>query len=168
MGPVARAAHILRGYDPLEAAWYEQERRSTKGCISTFQRETSLTDLNGPHSYLLDDKLAFAHVMRGAELPHPELFGFAHRGAWRWLDEGRDRALAAMARGDAVVVKPTFGRKGQSVEFVRAPGALDVAPDGDVIATSFVQQADYADRIFARSLNTIRILSVVPRDGLRW
>jgi glutathione synthase/RimK-type ligase-like ATP-grasp enzyme len=165
MGPVARAAHILRGYHPLEAAWYEQERRSTRGCISTFERETSLTDLNGPHGYLLDNKLAFAHVMRSAGLPHPDLFAFAHGRAWHWLDDGRAKALAGMARGEAVVVKPTFGRKGQSVQFLRTPVALDAAPTQDVIATGFVQQADYAQRIFAGSLNTIRILSVIPRDG---
>ncbi len=165
MGAAARTAHILRGYHPLEAAWYEQERRTTQGCISTFQRETSLTDLNGPHGYLLDNKLAFAHVMRGAGLPHPELFAFAHEGAWRWLDDGRARALAALGRGEAVVVKPTYGRKGQSVEFVRTPDALDAARAQDAIATSFVQQAGYAARIFAGSLNTIRILSVIPHGG---
>lgn len=165
MSPVARITHILRGYHPLEAAWYEQERHSTQGCISTFERETSLTDLNGPHGYLLDNKLAFAHVMRGAGIPHPETFGFAHEGAWHWPDHGRAKALAAMERGEAVVVKPTFGRKGQSVEFIRAPAELEAARAQDVIATSFVRQAPYAERIFAGSVNTIRVLSVIPRDG---
>lgn len=167
MGAIQRAGHMLRGYDPLEASWYAQVRpsRPTLGCISTFQRETSLGRLNGPHAYLLNDKLIFAHLMRSAGLPHSDLFAFTHHGMWEWIDDGRTKALARLECGEAVVVKPISGRKGQSIEFIRSPEALTATPARNVIATSFVRQADYAARIHPGSLNTIRILSVTGRDG---
>lgn len=160
-----RLRHIIRGYHPLEASWYEQVRGSTEGCVSNYHRETGFTGLNGEHGYLLGNKLVFAHVMNNAGFPHPRVFGFTHRGTWHWLGDGRSGLAEALASGGRAVVKPVNGRKGASIEFIAEISALDVPRPEDVLVSAFVQQADYAARIFPGSLNTIRVLTVVTDGG---
>lgn len=161
--PMARRLrHVLDGYHPLEASWYEQAHGTARGFISNFERETSLTQLNGEHGYLLGNKLVFAHVMARLGIPHPAVFGFSHGPAWHWLGDGARRCADALAAGEPVVVKPTNGRKGASIEFLSESPALRPARTEDVIATAFVRQDAYAARIFPGALNTVRVLTVIP------
>lgn len=165
MPMVRRVRHLLCGYHPLEGSWYDQVHGSTDGCISNFERETAFSGLNGPHGYLLGNKLIFSQLMAGSGFPHPRVFGFTHASRWTWLHDGEQVLRASLAAGEQAVIKPTSGRKGASIEFISSLDALAMERAHDVIVTPLVGQADYAARIFSDSLNTIRILTVIPEDG---
>lgn len=160
-----RARDVLAGYDPLEASWYRQARGHTDGCVSNFHREEFLRGVNGYFGHVLDNKHLFALAMRALGLPHPELFGHARSGTWRWTPGGRDALERTLAMNGRVVVKPSGGKKGQGVRLLARIDELDQLPADDVIATSFVAQAGYAAAIHAASLNTIRVLTLRPRPG---
>jgi len=160
VGTWTQIRDVLAGYTPLERSLYRRSHGTSAGCTSTYERDTRLAGLNGEHGYLLGNKLLFAHAMRSAGFPHPELFGFTHEGVWRWLDGGRQRLESRLDRGERIVVKPVNGRKGTAIEFVSDARALEAARPVDVLATAFVQQAPYAADIFGGSVNTVRVVTV--------
>jgi hypothetical protein len=161
-----RVRYLFQGYHPLEASWYHQAHGSTEGCISNFHRETGLFGLNAEHAYVLGNKLVFSYLMTAVGAPHPRIFGYTHHSRWHWLADGEAALQGALADGTTVVVKPIRGKKGASIEFIRAAAELHAPRGDDVLVSSYVRQAEYAARIFAGSLNTVRILTVIPSDGV--
>lgn len=162
MPATERARHIVRGFDPLEGSWYDQAGVDKTLCLSNAHRETLLHGLNGHRAVFLDSKLAFAHAMAGAGLPHPALFGHSHRGRWHWLGAGEAGFAASIAANGRGVLKPDYGKKGQSILFVDRWTPGTPPPRDELMATEFVRQADYAAAIFPGSLNTIRLVTVNP------
>jgi hypothetical protein len=157
-----RLSYVLRGHNPLEAEWYEQLHGSLDGCVSKFDRETTLSLLNGDHSYLLSSKLVFGFAMKGAGFPHPEIYGYTSQGAWHFPDGAEQRLRHVLATGGCAVVKPITGSLGNSIDFIRDMSELDKRYPEDMLVSAFVQQAPYAATIYPGSLNTIRILTVTP------
>lgn len=159
-----RARYLLKGHNPLEAAWYEQVHGSLDGCVSKFNRETKLSLLNGDHSYLLSSKLVFGFLLKGMGFPHPEIFGYTSSGIWHFPTNGKDRLREVLASGESAVVKPITGSLGNSIEFIRDIAELDKMYPEDVLVTAYVKQANYSAAIYPGSLNTIRILTIVPNN----
>ena len=133
------------------------------------------------------DKVVFSAVM-GAHVRVPEIVAIIARG--RICPTGTDldvrdakSLISHCERANGVFLKPARGIKGNQAH------RLEVGPAGivmngkamelreveafiggldDFIVTSFIQQADYAARIFPRSANTLRIITMQdPDDGLR-
>ena len=158
-----RLRDIARGFHPLEADWYRQLHGSTSGFISNLHREEHLRLVNRHYGYLLDNKVLFAHVMSALDLPTPAVFASFHKGSWSWIGDGRKALDDVLAAGGRFVIKPTLGKKGEAVRICRSASDMAKQRGVDAIATAFVTQADYAAKIFPKSLNTIRVLML--RDG---
>lgn len=157
-----RLRYLLKGHNPVEAAWYEQVHGSLDGCVSKFDRETRLSLLNGDHSHLLSSKLVFGNLLKGAGFPNPEIFGFTCQGSWYFPKDGEQRLRETLASGKRAVVKPITGSLGGDVSFIRDSFELDRKYPEDMLVTAYVEQAGYAAAIYPGSLNTIRILTIVP------
>ncbi|HVF83719.1 MAG TPA: sugar-transfer associated ATP-grasp domain-containing protein [Sphingomicrobium sp.] len=160
-----RLRYLLKGHNPLEGAWYDQVHGSLDGCVSKFDRETTLSLLNGDHSYLLSSKLVFGFLLKGAGFPHPEIYGYTSQGRWHFPDGGEGRLREVLASGKRAVVKPITGSLGSHIEFIRAFAELDKKYPEDMLVSSYVEQAGYSAMIYPGSLNTIRILTVVRENG---
>lgn len=155
-----RLLHAVRGFDPLEADWYEQAGIARQACVSNHRRETRLHGLNGASAEILDNKLVFAAMLEGAGLPHPEVHAFSHAGRWHFRRKGR----SALDPHAPHVVKPVTGKKGRSIRFLAAGEPLPDPGPAPMIACAFARQAAYAARIFPGAVNTLRIVTLNP-DG---
>jgi hypothetical protein len=164
--PVHRfARYVLQGFHPLEGSWYEQSYGRTDVCVSNFHREVGLSRINRHYGYLLDNKLFFAQSVKAAGLPQPEVFGAAHHGRWYWEPDGLVRLQRSIDERGRAMVKPITGKKGREIEAIDDPRQLFDRSFDEVLVTAFCRQADYAQRIYPGSLNTVRLLSLLPRDG---
>jgi hypothetical protein len=113
---------------------------------------------------MLDDKLVFAELMARAGLPHMEIYGICIDGRWRWKPEGRARATAALACGP-VVLKTLQGSNGEGFRLVWTAEELDAPAAENSLAGAYVRAAPYAREIFAKSLNTLRVLTFREPGG---
>ena len=144
-------------------------------------------EVEGQFRRVLVDKVLFSAVM-GAHVRVPEIVAIIARG--RICPTGTDldvrdakSLITHCERANGVFIKPARGIKGKQAH------RLEVSPSGivmngeaiglcameellsgldDFIVTNVIQQADYADRIFPRSANTLRIITMQdPDDDLR-
>ncbi len=155
-----RLRHLLAGFDPLEAAWYLQARGHVGGCVSNLHREEYLKRVNGEFGHVLDNKHLFALVAERLGVAHPRLFGYARGKKWRWQDGGREVLQRELEQTGRAVLKPMLGKKGAEVSIIRDLEALERTTQSEMIVTSFIQQAAYAQAIHPASLNTIRLLTM--------
>lgn len=164
-GAGGRLRDILRGYHPLEADWYRQIHGHCEGFVSNFDREERLRAVNGADGYAVDNKLILAQVLEASGLPAPRTFGVRTAGDWVWRDGAREALERTLDEGGGFVVKPVRGKKGGGFRLCRSLDALGEPAPSAVMATAFVQQADYAQAIFPGSLNTLRVLMLRGEDG---
>ncbi len=163
--PIRRVSDLLAGFDPREADWYRQIRGDTSGVIRNCERENELHGLNGHFAYILDNKAVFAELMRLHGLPTPPLFASHYAGRWHWTRGGEAALRQHLDETGRLVIKPTLGSKGRSIEIGHSRATVDSYRGEDAILTGFVAQADYAQTIFPRALNTIRFLMLRGEDG---
>lgn len=164
-GGLGRLRDILRGYHPFEADWYRQIHGHCEGFVSNFDREERLRAVNGADGYAVDNKLILAQVLEACGLPSPRTFGVRTVGDWVWGEGAREALDRTLDDEGRFVIKPIKGKKGGGFRVCRSLDALGEPTQEAVMATAFVQQADYAQRIFAGSLNTLRVLMLRDEDG---
>jgi hypothetical protein len=147
----------------------------------------SQSEAEGKFRRVLVDKVLFSAVM-GAHTRVPEVIAIIARGKICPMGTDLDvrdakSLITHCERANGVFIKPARGIKGKQAL------RLDVSPAGivmngeaigfreveeflagldDFIVTNVIQQADYAARIFPRSANTLRIITMQdPEDGFR-
>jgi len=129
----------------------------------------------------LNNKLLFSRALQALGVPHARVFGYLHHGVFHSSESGGARTdLGEMlrdliARRRHLVLKPARGSGGSGINFVSiedgqcflngAPEPLDrlVAAASKLehyLVTDFVRQAEYAARLFPRTANTLRILTL--------
>lgn len=149
-----------RGFRVDDGALYMGAHGSTDNCVSHVQSTITVYKSNKRSSHFLNDKLAFAMLMQYSGLPHPRVYGHTCSGSVLWIGKGEEEVKRDDDLNKPVVVKPRFGAKGQGVRFVRG-GRLDEARFGpDRLVTEYVEQDEYAKRIFPLAANTIRVVTM--------
>lgn len=159
----------MRGFFSQRAVLYPFERHDARWFLSDWEIERRLGRVNEEACIpLLENKLLFHLLLArsglaGAAAP---LVGLLADGAFRPLGAfaTAGEALAMLGR---LVRKPATGWGGAGVRVVESEAAaLQGAGGGLFLLEGFLQQHDYAARIFPGSLNTIRIVTMTGADGL--
>ncbi len=137
--------------------------------------------INGPFNHLFRNKLVFGHVMERFGVPQAPAHALLHRGSVQPLDASppSDQPAAwlreLLDREGRLVLKPAFGGMGTGLLFLDSrdgevtvngvDSSLDAAcelidPLEPYLVAGFVEQGAYAARVYARTTNTIRLLTL--------
>ncbi len=140
--------------------------------------------LNGSFSCLIDNKLNLRYVLHPFSAYLPQYYLLLRRGRTiRLVDETSDKPSGQAAevvldlcrQKGRLVIKPLNGENGQGVWIVQFEAGRYVV-NGETLGVEeftarvrslhnhlvmeYIQQDDYAEKLFPRTLNTIRILSM--------
>ena len=142
--------------------------------LSNYDRIVKTIEINGKSGRILDDKLLFHGLLT------PEFDGFVPQLYYYLTPEGEypidaDRSppnsMRADSMTDPIVLKTRTGGGGKGVCVV-SPERIDEilanlnhqTESNEYLISEFVDQATYADSIFSRSTNTIRILTMIDPE----
>jgi hypothetical protein len=144
-----------------------------------FQRLRSAR-VNALYGFCLSNKYGCALLMEHLGCPHPAVHGLILKGVLRRQDGTSPADLvpwlrSLLGREGGLVLKPVWSSKGRGILFLTegteglllngsalAEGQLPsiIARLDNYLVTSFVAQAEYAQRMFPEATNTIRLLTV--------
>lgn len=182
--PLGRQLALLRrGLLPVSGLIYDQH--DLDSYLSDSERFTRGGSVNGDKAALLNDKLAFHHMVSAHDPTLvPVALAVIHRGAVLPADADGPTALDELRTGmvslGRTVVKPNHDGGGNDVYLItHEDGTWSVngtATDWDgvvavllrikaALVSAFVQQAPYAQAIYPGSTNTLRMLTLRGRDG---
>ncbi len=170
----------LRGFTSRDALVYRLHERPAGPFISSFAQNVRGARINGNFDHVVNNKVVFPLLMKAAGLPAPRHLGTLGRAGLVWEDgrlcaasaEGIELALQRVAK---VVIKPVKGCKGAGLLFLRRKGETVLANDqpipradldlllrrlGPAVVTEFIEQHSYARALYARTTNTIRLLTL--------
>ena len=163
------------GFYARQARMFDFNAHGFAPYLSEYTRRRSLVRLNGTHGRLLGDKLVAFLYLRAIGTPTPEVHGFSHGERLQLLDPtARRRGLEwLLEQRGKLVVKPRGGSGGQGFAVLAHDGdgftangerVSDVRAHarGQAVITDYVEQHDYARRIFPEATNTLRV--VTARD----
>lgn len=166
---------VFGGYMVDQIALYDFKHNDKKQYLSEFDWYRSRC-INDPYSPMLNNKVVFAQIVE-RYCSTPEIYcvkkGKRYAGFnGRQLHSGEDM-LALLDEVGAFVLKPVGTGKGNGVEIVkRTPDGYicndkPAAPDElirmfnkgkDIFFCAFARQAEYLDKIYPNSANTIRMI----------
>lgn len=144
--------------------------------LSDYQYHLKTTFINyGPYNPLLNDKVLFYLMMKSVSASTPPVHGFIDRGRIAWLDplRGGNGLRQLLLQGREIVLKPAGGGGGCGISLLSYDdGGLKVngeARDLDfldelltpgTVISERVRQGAYAEKIFGKATNTIRIVTM--------
>lgn len=152
--------------------------------LSDYRRYTS-NRINGSYTNLLSNKIMFDAVMQRFPSHIPRTLGFIVNRRFQSLHSNHpvkdlESLLDWCVEGNSVVIKPHTGGGGSGIMVIDAePSRLQINGDDItrdqlqerlknvnlVIVQEKIQQAEYSQLIYPRSINTIRVLTVWDRDA---
>lgn len=180
-----RVRLLRRGFLPISYDLYRLGQNDPRDYLSDHQRELTWM-LNWPFAAVLDDKLAFAAMLRNIGVGTPEIRALVLDGKLEPLDGSGAQAVEWLPREllerGRMVFKPIWGAKGKGILIVEPADAgcivngepttfsgLDqhIAGMTQFLVTDFVEQADYSREIFPDSANSMRVLTMRGQDDRR-
>jgi Sugar-transfer associated ATP-grasp len=175
-----RAQLLKRGFLPPKHALFELDVHDWREYLSDRERERTRS-IDGPLAILLGDKVAFSLLMERLGAPVAAVEAVVIQGRAIPFDgEEAGWLRRRLADGDALVLKPARGGGGHGILLLRGGPdgptlngealsweALEarIAELDDVVATPHVRQAAYAARIHPPTTNTMRVLTMLDREG---
>lgn len=174
-----------RGFRSVYAALYGFDEIDRSLFVPDFAYAYRCYRMNGFWNPIIGNKFIVSNVLAAQGLPHPQVLGVVSHG--RMIEPftaSRQTNVTLLERwtddGNTVVFRPHWSGGGEGVFFVQRQkedwrvndssataaevhslvGGLD-----RYIATLFVEQAEYARRIYPRTTNTLRVLTLVDEDG---
>ncbi|MFM7292122.1 MAG: sugar-transfer associated ATP-grasp domain-containing protein [Planctomycetia bacterium] len=173
------------GFRPVYAAVYGLDETDPAFFVPDFAYAYRCYRMNGFWNPIIGNKLVVSDVLSAHGIPHPHVLGIVARG--RLIEAGglaREANAALLDRwtqnGNRVVFRPHWSGGGEGVFFVQRQNRdwqvnSRSATESEVhalvggldryIATSFVEQAEYARRIYPLTTNTLRVLTLIDEDG---
>jgi hypothetical protein len=166
------------GFLPASYRLYDIESNGPDDYVSDYDEEFGW-DINEPSAHFLNDKAEFSQLLsdRGFGESLPTQYGVVSDGVL--VGAGTDFPSLLRDEGE-LVVKGRTGSRGTDVYICRfedgayfldgtrcSGGSLQnwlSGLDGHLV-TEYVHQADYADALFPETPNTIRVVTMHPRDG---
>ena len=139
--------------------------------------------LNGKYYDAIGGKVSLTATLEQLGAPQPPVLGHIMRGKLYTASYARcdanEKLFALLVEGARLVLRPSFGGGASGIIFLeqQSGGPKDaflinniaaerqellkiLAPLDDYLVTHFVEQADYAKRIFPDTTNTLRILTL--------
>lgn len=183
MGLSKQLPLLRKGFLPVSGLIYDPD--DLDNYLSDARRFTRGAAINGPRAFLLNDKLAFYHMVSGHDPSLlPVYVAVLHAGRVLPADKSgptdMDELQESMASLGQTIVKPNHDGGGADVSrvsHVRGRWQINgsAAEWQDVLqrlrrvrsalVTEFVVQAPYAQTAYPHSTNTIRMLTMRGRDG---
>ncbi|HVN76550.1 MAG TPA: sugar-transfer associated ATP-grasp domain-containing protein [Thermoanaerobaculaceae bacterium] len=177
--------HTLRawslGFSRWTYALFELDRNDPRLYVTDRNQVRALARVNGVHRPPVGHKLIFSRYVESLGVPCPAIWAVVVKGrihvlnesapaaGWPWL-----RAYVA-ENANGVVLKPIVGAEGLGIAFLRKSGPVYelngraateaevmavVARLDDYLVTDFVVQHEYSVRLYPRTTNTIRLLTL--------
>jgi len=158
---------------------YALEHNDYRDYLSDHARLKQVTRINGYYAVMLYDKLYFALLLRDFEEHVVKTYALIKDRQVTFFGTAENEHLEGILRlckeKGAVVLKPLVGTQGTGVimismeknkiimngKEVSSEELLSAVKDiDDYLATGYVRQHEYASRIFPRTTNTIRIMTL--------
>lgn len=172
---------MMKGFYGESYVLYDFHKNNPKDYLSNYARFRTRF-INKPYNIMLKDKDVFETVM-SPYIDIPRSLGIIKHGQFCPKEAGLslDKILESLTDSPGVIVKPLEGSGGYNIHLLRARGEeyflndksigrqqlLDwLAQLNNYLVSEYVQQGDYAQKIFPDSTNTIRILTMIdPQTG---
>jgi Sugar-transfer associated ATP-grasp len=166
----------LHGFLGDRNIYYDFHRFPRRAFVSDTE-QTRACRINGRSSYVLRNKLVFFHVVSGLGVETPRILA---EGSPRGLVvfDGADSAtdLESLIRAKKkVVIKPLLGAGGSGFNVAEWGGGTFLVNGSRVqklpsfaepyLVCEFVTQHEYAARLYPRTTNTIRLLTMFDDDS---
>lgn len=163
----------------------ELDRRDPSHYVPDFSQEFRSTRVNGFWNPIIGNKLVVTYVAQAVGVPTPAVLGCVVHGCPQAVDGSPlgtpGEVLARWQEGaPRLVFRPHWSGAAEGVFFVDRPrGQWHVndqpATDDELlgliggldryVVTAWVNQAGYAQRIYPRTANTLRVLTLRDADG---
>ncbi len=173
------------GFRPVYAAVYGLDDNDPALFVPDFAYAYRCYRMNGFWNPIVGNKLVVSNVLAAHGIPHPPVLGVVSHGRLIAHATAPRQTNAALlehwTEGQSpVVFRPHWSGGGEGVFFVHREerewlvnGRSATAADlhsllgglDRYIATAFVEQAEYARRIYPRTTNTLRVLTLIDDDG---
>jgi len=170
---------LRRGFWPDRQSLYRLDLHDPTPYLSD-QQLLMTRFIDGAYAPWLDDKSLFYSRMRGLA-PTPRVFATVSQGRVEWEEGPPARDLAALVeREGKVIAKPPRKSSGRDVVLLehRAAGLFwnrrpisssalraRLLGTGDLLLTAFVHQGAYASRLFADTVNSLRLVTMLDPDS---
>ncbi len=166
------------GYISASVPLYALSEENRHKYLSAWQRERART-INGEFDLVHENKLLFNFVLQPS---FPDLYGYIDRGEFVSLPfspSRYDSLVGCVDDAEKAIIKPAGGSLGNGIYVLEQadeeyringtptqPAEISHLADelDGYIVSEFVEQAAYADRIFAGAPNTIRVMTMVDPE----
>jgi hypothetical protein len=175
---------LSRGFLTESAVRYGLTRENAELYMSDAARFLRTPKINGPFAEALNNKIVFSRIVASHGGDVPEYYALIADGTvtpigTRHRFESVDDIVNACLDGGAFIVKPRSGGRGYGVMAVAArdgrptmnyePVSVDalraaLASVRDGVVSSLVRHRAYAEEIFPRSTNSMRVLTMWDID----
>jgi hypothetical protein len=173
------------GFRPAVATVYGFDDNDPALFVPDFAYAYRCYRMNGFWNPIIGNKFVVSNVLAAHGIPHPRVLGIVSHGRLiaaatasrqtnvtllnRWTEDrapvvfrphwsgGGEGVFFVLRQGRDWLVN---GRSATAAELHALLGGLD-----RYIATAFVDQAEYARRIYPRTTNTLRVLTLIDDDG---
>lgn len=166
---------VCGGYMVDQVAMYDFKHNDKNQYLSEFDWYKSRS-INDPYSHMLNNKVVFSEMIKSF-CPTPELFAVKKDGRVAGMNGRKilnhSDLIQLLKDEGAFVVKPINIGKGLGIHIVKYTGG-EIIDNGKVVTAealtetlkkgkswlicAFAQQAEYLDKIYAGSANTIRMI----------
>ena len=136
--------------------------------------------INGDFNQFLEDKLLFDEAIKD-RAPVPKVFGYKDNANLHWYD-GSPQDLEELIRTEKkIIVKPIDGNGGKGIYTLESredsllknerPTTMaeiesEVMQSGKVMFCKYLEQGAFANSLYSRTVNTVRMLTMLdPDDG---
>ena len=166
---------LTKGFSSEKYFLYNIKKNGFDKYLSDYQRHKTQA-INGPYSIVLNDKTLFYKLLSPKGVT-PKFFGSIKRGNIyiNNIKSNNDELIQLLKNKGSIIIKKNKGGGGKGIyrieykdsmfkinneevtkeEFFKFMSNLD-----DYIISEYIQQADYANRIYPGTTNTIRILTM--------
>lgn len=179
--PVRERINILsQGFNSQANVIYDFKNHQSSEYVTDYQRRQAGC-INQPWIHLLNDKLAFYHLLSEFPDHRPSLYGVLNEGVLHRVDKAGVTTdpfhwlRRRLTSDDRIVLKPVAGTAGIGVTvlsykddvFLSNDTAIseeelrkEVETATETLVCGHVNQADYSDDLYPLSANSIRILTM--------
>lgn len=169
-----------RGFLSESFVMYELDHNNYNEYLTDYTRTVHSGGINGRYREMLADKLLFSFVMARFYEHMPHTYGYIHKGIIRWFPQYASISLENVCQhGNGIVLKPIRGGSGAGITFITTRSgvwyvngksttfddvSMRIGNLHDVLIDQAIEQAEYSSKIFPKTSNSIRLLTMWDVD----
>lgn len=174
---LTQARMLSKGFLTHSNVMYEINKRNYKFYLTDYQ-QTKTGKINGHHSYLLNNKVAFEQVFNNyvripktlATILHGKLFSLENQ-----INNVND-LLDYLEENKKVIIKPISGSKGRGIFTIKLEES-NIFVNNEYITkveleeklknlkehfiSEYIRQGEFSNKLYTQSINTIRIMTMI-------